>query len=58
LPGALGNLANHRSAIPDLLAALPEFVAAQKSDYSVHEWATNVIWKIAPEVLRNGTKEF
>jgi HEAT repeat protein len=55
----LGNLANHPAAIPNLLPALPQFVAAQQStDYWVRAWATNVIWKIAPEVLANGVKDF
>jgi hypothetical protein len=56
---ALGNLANHPAALPDLLAALPEFVAAQQStDYTVRAWAKNVIWKIAPDVLTNQVKDF
>jgi HEAT repeats len=56
---ALGNLANHRAAIPDLLAALPDLIAAQQhSNHSVREWATNVLWKIAPEVLTNGAKDY
>jgi HEAT repeat protein len=51
---ALGNLANNRAAIPDFRGAVPELVIAQRDpDSVVREWVTNVLWKVAPEVLTN-----